>query len=384
MLDIVLAGLLAAVIAALTTSFMVPPVIRVAEALNLVDTPGGRRRHEGAVPRLGGIAVAFGLLFGAGSVGLMKWGQWGERVARADLAVLAMAVTLVFLVGLVDDTVGASVLHKFLVQCVAAILVVGVGWGFSEFNLAGVPVQLGPLSWLVSVLWVVGVTNAINLIDGLDGLAAGVVAITAAGLFVYAALRQNFFTTVLMAAIVGACLGFLRHNWAPARIFLGDAGSLLLGFLLGVMAMHSSIKAPAAVAILVPILALGVPVMDTLLVMVLRFLAEPRSSLAERVLRMFRADRAHLHFLLEGMAGSRVRVVRWIYAIVLVSCVAAIAVALTRSAELGLLFVVLQLVVVLVLRRLGWVRLAEGISAERRAALRRELLAAAERDEGGA
>ncbi len=378
MLDLVLAGLLAGVIAALTTSFMVPPVVRVARSLEVVDAPGGRKQHEGVVPRLGGVAIAFGLFFGAGSVGLMKWGQWGERVARADLAVLLMAVALVFLVGLVDDTVGVSVLHKFAVQCVAAILVVGAGWGFSEFGFAWLPIKVGPLWWLVSVLWVVGVTNAINLIDGLDGLAAGVVAITAVGLFVYAALMQNFFTTVLMAAIVGACLGFLRHNWAPARIFLGDAGSLLLGFLLAVMAMHSSIKGPATVAILVPILALGVPVIDTLLVMVLRFVAEPRSPVTVRLLRMFRADRAHLHFLLEGMAGSRVRVVRWIYAVVLASCLAAVAVALTKSVQLGLVLVAMQLAVVLALRRLGWARMVAGISAERRAELRRELLAAVE------
>jgi UDP-GlcNAc:undecaprenyl-phosphate GlcNAc-1-phosphate transferase len=371
--DVLFPGILAAAIAALTTSLVVPPVIRIATSLQAVDTPGGRRQHEGAVPRLGGVAIAVGLLFGGGSVGLMKWGQWGERVARADLAALLLAVALVFLVGVVDDTVGASVLHKFLVECAAAVLVVGVGWGFTEFGVPGLTVQLGPLGWVVSVLWVVGVTNAINLIDGLDGLAAGVVAIMAVGLFVYATWRQHFFTAVLMAAIAGACLGFLRHNWAPARIFLGDGGSLPLGFLLAVMAMHSSLKGPAAVAILVPIVTLGVPVIDTLLVMVLRFAAEPRSSLATRVLRMFRADRAHLHYLLEAMAGSRARVVRWIYGAVLLSCLGALAVALTKSAELGLALVAAQLAGVLVLRRLGWVRLAEAISTERRAALRRVL-----------
>ena len=136
---------------------------------------------------------------------------------------------------------------------------------------------------VVSLLWIVGVTNAINLIDGLDGLAGGVVAIIADSLLAYALLQGNLRTVILMAATAGACIGFLRHNWAPARIFMGDSGSLTLGFLLAAISVHSSLKAPAAVAILVPILALGVPVIDTLLVMGVRFLDRPKGRLARAV-----------------------------------------------------------------------------------------------------
>ena len=147
---------------------------------------------------------------------------------------------------------------------------------------------LGILAGVATVVWIVGATNAINLIDGLDGLAGGVVAIISPSLVVCALLQGHRFTVVLLAGMAGACLGFLRHNWEPARIFLGDAGSLTVGFLLAIAAVQASIKASTAVAILVPILALGLPVMDTLLVMIARFLGLPGAPLRARLLRLGR------------------------------------------------------------------------------------------------
>src|SRR5262249_27384453 len=150
--------------------------------------------------------------------------------------------------------------------------VVYAGWSFSQLYvpLSG-NVNLGILGGLFTLIWIVGVTNAINLLDGLDGLAGGVTAIIASSLLIFAWIQGQLLTVMLMSAIVGACLGFLRHNWAPAKIFMGDSGSLTLGFLLATMSLYSSIKGAATVAILVPVLALGLPVIDTLLVMAVRF-----------------------------------------------------------------------------------------------------------------
>src|SRR5262249_45772064 len=147
-------------------------------------------------------------------------------------------------------------------------------------------VPLGLLGGLGTMLWIVGVTNAINLLDGLDGLAGGVAAIIATSLLVFGLIQANTLMVILTAAIVGACLGFLRHNWAPARIYMGDSGSLMLGFLLAVMSLHASIKGAATVAILVPLLALGLPVIDTLLVMAVRFVEKPQGSPVRRFARM--------------------------------------------------------------------------------------------------
>src|SRR5260370_24629418 len=138
-----------------------------------------------------------------------------------------------------------------------------------------------------------------------------------------------------MAAPAGACLGFLRHNWEPARIFMGDSGALTLGFLLAAMSVHSALKAPAAVAILVPILALGVPVMGTLLVMAVRFLDRPPARPLRRFLRMFRADRKHPHHLLDQVGARRSQVVGLIYAVVVAFCVMALIVAVNGQTHLG-------------------------------------------------
>jgi UDP-GlcNAc:undecaprenyl-phosphate GlcNAc-1-phosphate transferase len=236
---------------------------------------------------------------------------------------------------------------------------------------------------VITILWIVGVTNAINLLDGLDGLATGVIAIIAGSLAVIAAVRGNFFSAVLLAGIVGACLGFLRHNWSPATIFLGDAGSLTLGFVLATLTVHGSLKSSAAVAILVPILALGVPVIDTLLVMLLRFIDRSQSGVLGRFSGMFSPDRRHLHHLLQFLGPRRATVVRWIYVLVLISCGGALAVALTKSGSLGLVLVAVELVVIALVRRLGLARRADTLGAALRQEAREEFFPEVDQTEEG-
>jgi UDP-GlcNAc:undecaprenyl-phosphate GlcNAc-1-phosphate transferase len=154
-------------------------------------------------------------------------------------------------------------------------------------------------------------------------------------------------------SVFGACLGFLPHNWAPAKIYLGDSGSLTLGFLLGAITLESSMKAPAAVAILVPLIALGVPLIDTGFVMLLRFLIRPHSRQVERVLRMFHADRNHLHHLLLHYRDNRRLVVTMIFGSVLLFSALALVVAITRNPLLGLALFLFELLVVLGMRMMG-------------------------------
>ena len=368
----------AALLAGVVASLLVPPVVNLAQVLRSFDrpTPGGvsgeRRAIQAiAVPRLGGVAIAAGL--GAGAlVGLMAgWNQWGMTIPRPELVALPIAAGLVFLVGLVDDLFGVTPGKKFLVEFLAAWLLVRVGWSFTELNLPFVgEIHLGMWGGLVSLLWVVGVTNAINLIDGLDGLAGGVAAIISASLLVYALIQHNLGSVVLLASIAGACIGFLRHNWEPARVFRGDSGSLTLGFLLGAISLHSAMKAPAAVAILVPILALGLPVIDTLLVMVVRFFEGDGAPVGRRVGRMFRGDRQHLHHLLSDLASRHRRVVAVLYLVVLLFCAGAVAVAVTGQGWLGLTLLLLEIAVVVAMRQLGLVRRARALADERIEALR--------------
>jgi len=376
MLEIAVAAALAGILAGVVTAAMVPFAAKVAFAVRAVDYPGGRKFHGSAVPRLGGVAIIAGAAFGAGAVALVRWAAWGGRVSKAEVLGLFIATAMVFTVGLVDDVVGVSVAKKLLVEFAAAVLIVYAGWWFSVLGLpGGGEVGLGVMGGVVTVLWIVGVANAINLFDGLDGLAGGVVAIVAGSMLVYSLIQGNMLTVILMAAVVGACLGFLPHNRMPAKIFMGDAGALTLGFLLGAMSVHASLKSSAAVAILIPIVALGVPVMDTLVVMGVRFLERPKGRAVERLLRMFRADRNHVHHLLQRHGASRPTVVRVLYMFVLVSCAMAATVALTKSSGLGITLVIVEIAAILLIRTLGFPRFTRALSSSQREELREKWFA---------
>lgn len=367
---------LAAGIAALVANFIVPLVKELAVALRAIDHPGGRKTHHSEVARLGGVAIVAGMLFGAGSVTVIEWVSWGYPLPRQDLVALFLGTGMVFLVGLVDDVTGVSAWKKLMVQVLAATLLVNLGsrWQFEILGLpGGSALEVGDFSAPLTVLWIVGVTNAINLIDGLDGLASGVVVIIAGSFLVYSLHLGSPFAVVLMAGIAGSCLGFLPYNRPPAKIFLGDAGSLTLGFLLAAVSVQTSLKSPAAVAILVPLLALGVPVVDTVLVMLVRFLERPKGRGFRRVLRVFHADRNHLHHLLEALVTTHHGVVRWIYGLVFASSLMALAVALTKSTTLGIVLMTVEIAAVALVRQLGMARRARIISERHLSELEAEL-----------
>jgi UDP-GlcNAc:undecaprenyl-phosphate GlcNAc-1-phosphate transferase len=291
---------------------------------------------------------------------------------REEIVALVVGAGLVFAIGLLDDLRGASVVQKLLAQVVAGSLVVAAGWEFRQLNVPGLgTVELGVWGSVLSVVWIVGVTNAINLLDGLDGLAGGVAVIISTSLLAYSVVQGNEASAILLAGVTGGCLGFLRHNWAPAKIFMGDSGSLTLGFLFGAIALHSSIKAPAAVAILVPILALGLPVIDTLLVMVFRFVNGEQRGLSRRLGRMFVADRNHLHHVLAGVVRRRGRLVPVLYAVVTVFCVGALAVALSGELTFGLGLLAIEIGVVFLMRRAGLAAAARALSLAQRDEARR-------------
>jgi UDP-GlcNAc:undecaprenyl-phosphate GlcNAc-1-phosphate transferase len=349
-------------------------LVRLASLANLVARHDVRRPDDRAVPRFGGVAIALGVGSACALSYVLRWDRWVDVVPRDELLALALGTGLVFLLGLADDLVGVTPGQKFLVQVLAAWLVVRVGWSFSSLRLPAVgQIELDLWGPVLSVIWIVGVTNAINLIDGLDGLAGGIAAIVAASLLAYSVVQGNQGTSILFAGVFGACLGFLWHNWEPARIFLGDSGSLTLGFLFGAMTAHSSIKAPAAVAILVPILALGLPVIDTLLVMALRFVEGRGRPLAGRMARVMHADRNHLHHVLERVVRRRSRLVVALYAVVGLFCGGALAVALGGGLTLGLALLLVEVAIVIGMRRMGLAAEASQLALAQRAEARRRL-----------
>ncbi len=354
MLEISVLVLAAGAIAALVTNLLVPFVTSMCRKLSILDHPGKRKMHKEPVATLGGIAIFAGVFFGTAAA--LVLGGWGslEALDRHRFAPLIVGTTMIFMLGVVDDMVALSALKKFVVQCAAAWLVVRGNWSVEVLRIPFFEnaIELGAASEPLSILWIVGVVNAINLIDGLDGLASGIAAIISLSFLVYAAMSDvNVFTLVVMGAIVGSCLGFLRHNWAPAQIYLGDSGALTLGFLLAVSSIR--FKTSAAVAILVPILALGVPVMDTVLVMISRFFENPKSGLIKNAFRIFRADRNHLHHYLLHFNISRKQVVVGLYFVVFLFCALGIVAALNKRFFLGMALILIEFGVVAAMRFFG-------------------------------
>lgn len=270
-------------------ALLVTPVCRnIALRLGLVDATGDRRKvHKRPVPRIGGIPIL--AAYAGAAAGLMLTrSQGGLRVTEGLPAVwvLLPAVLVVFLAGLLDDLFGLTPWEKLAAEVFACILACRAG--IQIHVLAGMHVPVW-LSVPLTVLWLVACANAVNLIDGIDGLATGVALVATLSTLVAALLQSNFPLALATAPLAGALLGFLRYNFNPASIFLGDSGSLSLGFLLGCFGIIWGQKSATILGMTAPLMALSIPLLDTAL------------AIARRVLRgqpIFTADRRHIHHLL--------------------------------------------------------------------------------------
>ncbi|HEX2031672.1 MAG TPA: MraY family glycosyltransferase [Actinomycetota bacterium] len=244
----------------MATLALTPLAGRLARSLGVLDQPAANKYHQQATPYLGGLAVAVGLVL----VGGVAAGAQGQ-LFTVVLGGLALAI-----VGLLDDRFGVGPRVKLAVEVAAGIALWLSGVGAGLFGVEALDMAL-------TVLWVVGITNAVNLLDNMDGLCAGVTAIAAGTFFAIAAIEGHYFVAALALAVAGSSLGFLRHNFPPARIFLGDAGTLLLGFLLAALGLKLDLVGENGfVRSAVPILVLGVPVFDTVLVVIARLLGGRR------------------------------------------------------------------------------------------------------------
>jgi UDP-GlcNAc:undecaprenyl-phosphate GlcNAc-1-phosphate transferase len=237
---------------------LTPLLLRVALRRELLDVPDGRKAHESPVPYLGGLAIV------AGFSALSLAAAAVERAPQvlAQLGVLLGAGLVLAVVGLVDDLRGGlNHWFRLSVEIGAGVLVFVTGSGAA---LPGLP---GWVDLAVTVVWVVGITNAFNLLDNMDGLSAGIAAIASVALSLIAALNGQYLVAALAAGLAGCATGFLRHNFHPAKIYMGDAGSLFLGFLLAVLGLKLRLtETPPVVALFVPVLVLGLPIFDTTLV----------------------------------------------------------------------------------------------------------------------
>lgn len=260
-------------LAAACSWLLTPLVARLGHHLRAYGSRRDKRRSA-LVPRLGGVAI-FAAVLAAWAILLAASGSassWLPFNGQALGALLVPAALVLFL-GAYDDLRGTRPWQKLLVETAAAAIAWAAGSRILSVPLLGGPIHSDALSFLLTVIWVVAVTNAFNLIDGLDGLAAGVAFLVAVSLFLVSRIEGSGLTAALAITLAGALVGFLRFNFAPAKIFLGDAGSLTLGFLLALLAARTSLKSSTLVTIAVPYVAFGLPLFDTSLAVVRRFLS---------------------------------------------------------------------------------------------------------------
>jgi UDP-GlcNAc:undecaprenyl-phosphate GlcNAc-1-phosphate transferase len=352
MVSYAVAFALALVVAAILT-----PLVRdLSLKLRAYDTPDERKVHSRVIPRTGGFAivVAFlgplaGIALTEAGVGMVFYREVGHVVG------LTVGTLLIMVVGLLDDLVGLGARKKLLLQCAVATFAYATGFRIEAISFPiGGSLDMGVFGYFVTLLWIVGLVNAMNLIDGLDGLAAGIGFLALLFNFVLGFANNNVVICFVAASMAGAILGFLIYNFNPASVFMGDAGSMSIGYVLALGAIVSGQKSSTTVALLSPVVAMGVPIIDTLFSMVRRFL-ERRP--------MFSPDRGHLHHRLLARGLTHRRVVFTLYVVSIVLILAAITIHFGRSWQIGLGLASMVVALFVLGKAIG---LAEYVAARRR------------------
>jgi UDP-GlcNAc:undecaprenyl-phosphate GlcNAc-1-phosphate transferase len=307
----------------LTTLLLVPAVKRLAFIAGALDKPNARKVHQVPMPLWGGLGVFFGFLI---TLGVMLVAFEPLRAALTPrlsqhLMGMLLAGGLIVVVGLVDDRFGMPAKVKLLCQILIGSLMIwfGIRIDYLSLPLLGV-VFLEPWQGvLLTLFWIVGITNALNLLDGLDGLLAGVALTTALVFLGVSLLKGQVVVALVMATLAGCALGFLRYNFNPAQIFMGDTGSLFFGIMFAGWSVVGLLKSTATLALIVPVCLMGVPILDTSMAII-------RRSLSGRPI--FQPDKEHLHHRLLGLGLTQRQVVAVIYFINILFGLAGLALAL--------------------------------------------------------
>ncbi len=328
--------LLALVVAFLISFSATPMVISLAHKVGAIDVPKDKRRvHKKPTPLMGGLAIFYGFV-----VSVICF-------ATIDKEVMGILVGCVIVVttGIIDDITDMKAIVKLLCQILAAAVVVYSGVRIEHFanpftQWFGAPYIVMDywVSCAVTIFWIVGICNAVNLIDGLDGLAVGVSSIASIALLTLTLISENLNVAIITAAVAGAGFGFLPYNFNPAKIFMGDTGALFLGFILACISVQGMLKMSAVITFAAPILILGLPIFDTVFA-ILRRLLTGKSPM--------QPDRGHLHHRLLDMGFSQRRVVAILYTLTAVLCMTAVVISI-KGYTRGLILICSVLLIILV------------------------------------
>ncbi len=325
--------------------FVTPHVMNLAIKVGAIDAPDERKVHKGMIPRMGGLAIYAAFILAV----------LASMHINREVMGLLVGGTVILIVGIIDDLKPLPAKVKLLGQIVAASVLVmfdiRIDWLTNPF---GDMLYVDYLAIPLTIMWVVSLTNTVNLIDGLDGLAAGVSTIASVTILLVA-LQQNFWTVaILTAALAGSALGFLQHNFNPAKIFMGDTGSMFLGYMLAAISILGAVKSAATIALIVPIVALGLPILDTAFAIIRRYMSGRP---------IFKPDKGHLHHRLLEMGLTQKQAVLLMY--VISGCLGLSAIALTEvNKTFGMLIIVVLISVACIgARKIGVLKATKSVES---------------------
>lgn len=339
----------AAFFISLVLSLVFIPLIRNFSIKNkILDDPSRSSRtiHQRLIPRTGGIGIVIafmspliGLFFVQSGVGAVFTSDFKMAIS------LLVGGVLIAIIGFIDDLHGIRASRKFILQSCVAILSYIMGFKIQSLSLPFIGViEMGVFAPIITILWIVGIINAINLIDGIDGLAAGVAFFVCVTNFIFGFAANNIIICLISSALGGALLGFLYYNFNPASIFMGDTGSMFIGYILATSSLWSSMKKGTTVALLIPIISLGLPIMDTFVAMFRRFILKRP---------LFSPDRGHIHHRLLQKGYSQKKTVGILYGISIFFALIAIFSYFGDSLQVGISLLILLIITIGIVRFIG-------------------------------
>jgi UDP-GlcNAc:undecaprenyl-phosphate GlcNAc-1-phosphate transferase len=308
-----------------------------------IDHRNDRKTHQKRIiTRLGGVSIFISIFI---SLLLTYFFILDNRIFLKNISGILLGSLLILFTGLYDDIKGIKALNKLLLQIFASLILIkfNIIANFSKYITSD---YIHYINILITIMWIVGITNAINLIDGLDGLAAGIISIASITIFLISVINKNIPTAFLSIILGGATIGFLRYNFNPAKLFLGDSGSMLLGFFLASTAVIGSQKSATVAAILIPITALGLPIADTFFAIIRRTL---------KGINIFRADNGHIHHLLVSWGLTHRQAVLFLYALTIILGSLAFLITAIRNEISGMILFVMGAIVFVGIKKIGFI-----------------------------
>lgn len=330
-------------VACITALLVTPLASKIAWKVDAVDRPEARRINTKPIPRMGGIAifvallVTYIMLFSGLKSFQLPLTLMPPRQFSVDYQILGLAVVVIFVTGLLDDKFTLKPHQKLIGQILAGIIAAASGLVLGSIinPFTGKIMSLGLWTYPITVLYLVAYTNIINLIDGLDGLASGIGMISSLTMFILAFGARRFDAAALAISLAGACLGFLRYNFHPASIFLGDSGSMLIGFMLGTISLLNVTRIAGLTTIIIPLVVAGIPIMDTFSAIIRRLRGHVSIS---------QADRGHIHHRLIAEGYDQRQAVLVMYAWTIVLCIGAYVMTQVETRPRIVIFIVLIIV----------------------------------------